>query len=74
MDIKIEKNVPAPLHTGKGTPAKYPFAEMAVGDSFCLPADEACRLHGAAWHAGNRLGKKFTTRKTADGVRVWRIA
>jgi hypothetical protein len=65
--IKIESGIPMP--------AKFPFAEMKVGDSFLVP--EGMNKSTVAVYA-NRYAKKtgyakFTVRKTAEGYRCWRI-
>lgn len=70
---EIERCVPVPEHR-TGRPPKYPWADMAVGDSF--------RAHGvtinglrstASYHAG-KLGRGFRVRAEGDGLRVWRVA
>ena len=65
-EFKIEKNIPAP-----GRRAKYPFAEMEVGDSFEAP--ESAKLRTAAYNAGKKSGRKFTCRTHDGALRVWRI-
>ena len=65
--FKIDKDVPPPASSGR---TKYPFAKMAVGDSFTGDS----RAAAAASAYSRRTGIKFTTR-TVDGViRIWRIA
>lgn len=72
--IEIEKGVPVPTEEGKRAKrSKYPFAMMEVGDSFEVvnaPKSFLVTVHVN----GKRLGYKFTTRKTENGRRVWRIA
>ncbi len=69
IGIKIDKEVPAP--TGRAY-AKYPLAEMDVGDSFVAVKSNVA---SAVSHWSKRNGKKFTIRKTSTGdYRVWRIA
>lgn len=66
--VAIEKNVPLPRGSGR---AKYPFAEMAVGDSIVVEAKGLSAAH----HYGRRNGVRFTVRRLGDGtVRVWRTA
>ena len=72
---KIEKNIPLP---GRG--AGYPLDQMEVGDSFLdKKAKGTASAHGTikSWYQFNKNNEKgawrFTTRKTAEGVRVWRI-
>lgn len=71
--IEIEKGVPLPSDE-RGRAAKYPWAEMEIGDSFFLKDGSSSSISGAASNAGKRLGFKFSTREMDDGVRVWRIA
>jgi len=64
--MKIESGIPLP--------ERYPFAKMKVGDSFLIP--ESVSRHAAAVAAlryGAANGKKFTTRKTPEGYRCWRV-
>ena len=39
MKYSIEKDIPAP-RIKPGSPGKYPFATMAIGDSFSFPASK----------------------------------
>jgi hypothetical protein len=76
-EFKIEDNVPTPAARGY---RKYPFDDMAVGNSFfvgCAQVDseaEHTRISNAAWRAGHKKGKKFTVRTVEGGIRVWRVA
>jgi hypothetical protein len=69
----IEKNIPLDQN-GAGRPPKYPFGDMAVGDSvfFGGDASETMNPKLAARAYGRYHGKKFTTRKQDGGVRIWR--
>lgn len=74
--IAIEKNIPAPT-SHPGRPAKYPWHDMEVGDSFFLPnagRTEQQRLSTRATAFARRRGFKFATRRMDGGVRVWRLA
>jgi hypothetical protein len=72
--FEIEKNIPAPEHTGGGARPKYPFAKMEIGDSFFAPKMSARALSNSAqWHA-NKTGKKFTCNTVEGGARCWRVA
>lgn len=59
--------------------AKYPWREMAVGQSFFVKnrSGDGRRTHqhmcSVAWAAKKRLGMKFSTRRVEGGVRVWRL-
>lgn len=65
--MKVESNIPLP--------AKYPFAEMRVNDSFAVPASVSrSTVNVAAMRFGRKYGMKFTVRLTKDGtLRCWRI-
>ena len=67
-EIKIETGFPVPIRTR----AKYPWAEMKVGDSFFVPVKVPSDIN----ITGARLntGFKFVRRTVDGGVRVWRVA
>jgi len=67
--IRIEKGVPCPPGRGRFSP-KYPFADMAVGDSFLMPLQFRDGL-SSLW--GRHKPKRFTSRREGEFVRVWRI-
>lgn len=77
IQYKIESGIEAPQTDNRG--GKYPFKLMAVGDSFFVPGSAeninrvALRVANAAHYAAKRYGFRFTTRRNADGVRVWRV-
>jgi hypothetical protein len=75
MNIKVEKTVPMPSRTGRGAPCKYPWADMAVGDSFFVKGQTSARLYAAGQDWGDRRDPpiKFATRTENDGARIWRI-
>jgi hypothetical protein len=50
----------------------YPYEEMDVGDSFCVPLDARAKVLNANYRAGKRLGRVFTAKTEGDQVRVWR--
>jgi hypothetical protein len=66
--LPIEKNVPIP--------ARYPFGEMEVGDSFAIPLGVARNtVTVAAGRYDDKHNMKFTVRRMADNtLRCWRIA
>lgn len=73
MTYEIEKDVPVPSPaTGSGL--KYPFVQMAVGDSFFVPGKTSRVFGGIAGSYAKRLGIKVTMRTMDGGVRVWRTA
>ena len=53
---------------------KYPWATMAIEDSFFVPDVIIVRFSAQAVNAGKRFGRKFSCRTMEGGVRVWRIA
>lgn len=71
-EIKIEKDVPLPVHRGR-----YPFAPMEVGDSFFVANTNASVLSNASVHYSQKLGHKYTAKTITEngtiGARVWRI-
>jgi hypothetical protein len=77
--FEIEKNIPLP--PARGPLAKYPFGELAVGDSFFVPETQdvagaklSRRMASAAQVSSRRSGAKYSCRAVDGGVRVWRIA
>jgi len=73
--MEIEQNIPIPpRHRHR---LKYPFRDMAVGDSVLIPLDvnskeDETRVRGAANVFRRRTGWKLTVRKSEGGFRVWR--
>jgi hypothetical protein len=65
---RIDKDVPIP--------ARYPFADMQVGDSFAVPPTiKRQAVAVAALRHGIKHGMKFTVRLTTDRtLRCWRVA
>ena len=83
---KVEKNIEMPNKMTNGIAHyKYPFADMAVGDSFAVPVDPtttlnykqvADRISGAIWNHKKRFaGNNYALRtmKHKKCIRVWRI-
>lgn len=76
MSIAVESDIPTP--TGR---SGYPFGEMAVGDSFMVPADEgeaakkaATAIGASARNYAKKQPSKYTVRLVDNGVRCWRTA
>lgn len=82
MEYQIDKSIPMPQRTRI---AKYPFAEMSVGDSFLVPVDfeellpkTLRRMTAAKTIASANLRKSrddktaFIVSEVPEGVRVWR--
>lgn len=70
QNFQIEKNVPAPSAGN----AKYPWRQMAIGDSFFVPNVSTQKMSNAASARKTRGVGTFTCRAEEGGVRVWRIA
>lgn len=72
MTYEIKKGIPIPT----SRPAKYPFAELEIGDCFDCPIDRPrtrINVSMAAKGFAKRHGVKFATRKIGDVVRCWRV-
>lgn len=78
LAFKIERNVPVPKRRVRN--AKYPWADLKIGDSFFVPLDGQHSLEilqnsllGCIRKSRN-LKIEITTRidKPNNGVRVWR--
>lgn len=53
----------------------YPFKGLDVGEGFMAPADKAPQdMSPQCAYWGKKLGRKFATRKTDDGVLVIRVS
>ncbi len=77
--IKIETDIPVP-ERASNIGAKYPFADMKVGDSFLVPRINGEpiqmtreRANKAVTYA-KRKGGKYCSRSGEDGTRIWRLA
>lgn len=77
--IEIQKHVPVPA-SGPGRQARYPFKQMAVGDSFFIRNPDQTRLatvQQCASRRGKLDGTRFTVRKVTEGnqkgLRCWRV-
>lgn len=71
MSYKIDRGIPLPTgYFGR----KYPYADLAVGESFLDPHGNNQSISSGSSYAGKKLGRKFSVRKTSEGIRCWRIA
>ena len=72
--FKIEDGIPVP---NRGFSKRYPFGDLAVGQSFFVPTDEAAkkrvRVASAASMHGKKYNSVFATRVVEGGIRVWRV-
>jgi hypothetical protein len=68
---RIEKDIPIPPQKRR---SRYPFEDMAVGDSFIVPVSKRNSLAGSISRFQNFIdsSKEFTYRQMDDGYRVWR--
>lgn len=86
MTFKLESNVEVPPRAAPDRAPKYPFKEMAVGQSFLVPVTKEDsdinrirrRMNSACGTAQRSIKKasgtdvRFTSRTVEEGVRVWR--
>ena len=75
MMTTIEKDIPVPARKRGRKPGsrKYPFAEMALGDSFFVQAKKVMSVYSAVSRANKAYApKRFTARNIDNGVRIWR--
>ena len=69
----VDKNIPMPRRRRRRLEA-YPWAEMAVNDSFAAPTDDIATFRVQTSKAGRRYGRVFTVlRVEGGGFRCWRI-
>lgn len=76
--MKIEKNIPIPEKPYRGgwvhPKKKYPFLDMAVGDSFLAPKVALSTMRRHNW-SFPKTGRKYEYRpEHPDLVRIWRIS
>ena len=67
------------LETGRPVPVArvvyaYPYEEMDVGDSFCVPVSARQKVLNANYRASKRLGWRFTAKTEGEVIRIWRVA
>jgi hypothetical protein len=68
--MQIQKDVPIP--TSKRS-RKYPFLDMAVGDSVLFEKEDVNgKAYRAAMSTGTRHGLRFVARREDNGLRIWR--
>ena len=77
MDYEVEENVVLPRLGYTGGNYKYPWEELAIGDSFFVQNKTINSMASLAYKTAKRLNMKFTCRSVTEnehaGVRVWRI-
>lgn len=72
MNIVIEKGVPVPVRRSKNAEFIAAVKPMEIGDSFIYPASDK-NLSSLLTVARKRIAYGFTTMRTPNGVRVWRV-
>lgn len=72
-EIVIEKGIPIPPTKKHRNHYRYPWKEMAVGNSFYAEVDVLTIKSNAA-QTGKLLGRKFFVQQNGAGVRVWRTS
>jgi cytochrome c5 len=75
VTVKIDHNVPMPDEARRGwRTRKYPWQDLAVGDSFVFPHNLA-QARALAHNISRRLSpRRFRAARTADGViHIWRV-
>ena len=69
----VDRDIPPPEDVHKGK-RKYPWYEMAVGESFFVKGKTATQLAASYAQVQRKTLMRFTARKWPGGVRVWRIS
>lgn len=69
--IAVDRDIPRPAQDCR---TKYPFMSLEIGESFFASAGSAASVRVRACIVGRERGRKFCTRKTRGGIRVWRTA
>lgn len=68
---QVEDNHPVPEVLGRN---RYPFREMAPGQSFLVKAEDAAKARTAARVFMNRnTDVKLGWKRVEEGIRIWRI-
>jgi hypothetical protein len=80
IDRGVEMNMQSiEVESGIGMPLprvvySYPYQEMDVGDSFCVPVSARQKVLNANYRASKRLGLRFMAKTEGEVIRVWRVA
>jgi hypothetical protein len=69
MTIRVDRGIPMPAPHAR----KYPWKELEIGDSFLMGGKPRQVAHAVS-RASRAYKRKFSYRKTSEGVRVWRTA
>ena len=74
MTVQVRKGVPLPPQLKRGKPARWPFAEMGIGDSFAFPASDVKSVRAALRRHCKVHGGSYAVRQCAAGCGCWRLA
>lgn len=75
MKYEVESGIEMPPPPKRGRTAKYPFREMAVGDSFEIRVDKIADTQNASRVFAHRNRWKLSCRQMLDGTwRCFRLA
>jgi hypothetical protein len=69
---KIETHVPIPSSYNRTNTRKI-LLQLKVGQSITAPHTQANAAKAHATRLNNETNMRFTTRKTDEGCRIWRI-
>lgn len=72
--VEIEKGVPFRDGRATGRKPKYPWAEMAVEDSFRVDGVTRNAMSATARYHAKKTGRTYRVATEDVGVRVWRLA
>jgi hypothetical protein len=77
----IQRGIPIPMRICCHRPVRYPFLQMAIGDSFFVPVEDPAdgretrrTIAKSARRRTREKGWKFSLRIVEGGVRCWRVA
>lgn len=70
--MKIDENIPIPPRGNYWT-RDYDFMSLKIGDSFLIQNVAMNKIYCKIYQLRRRYPHKFSIRKTASGIRVWRM-
>jgi hypothetical protein len=71
MNLTIEKGIPLPEIPIAGRPRMYDWTVLEPGDSVVVPRNATAKT-AVDW--ARKHDRKFVSRKTKGGWRVWRVS
>lgn len=73
--VPIERGIPIPdIERGRPKRGFYPWADMAIGDSFLIVGSDSAPVSTMKKQASIKYGCEYIQRRTGNGIRVWRVA